>query len=217
MKKLFILSLIAAAAFASCKKKENTISEVHTYSTPLITVSGAQYYSINVGGALPTISATAYDTFYNENCPVIMDASQLDNSTPGLYAVTLSAKNKYGMKTSTSVYVAVTDVASSLDITGWYQRNGTPGRSAHITKVANGMFMTDNVGGVDTTDPATGARIAAVFAVTSTASIDFGTQETAGGVLSASDETLSLSTPYTVAYAISLSGFGTQVRTFVKQ
>jgi len=217
MKKLFILSLIAAVGFTSCKKKENTVSELHTYSTPLITIAGDQYYSINTGGTLPTISATAYDTFYDETCPVIMDASSLDNSTPGLYAVTLSAKNKYGMKATKSVYVAVTDVASSIDLTGWYQRNATPGRSAHITKLANGMFMTTNVGGVDTTDATTGVPVTAVFAVTSLTTIDFGTQETDAGTLTASQETLSLTVPYTIAYSINLSGFGTQVRTFVKQ
>lgn len=217
MKKIFLLAILAGVAFAGCKKKESTVSVVYTYSAPIITIAGAQYYSIPVGGALPTISATAYDTFYLESYPVILDQSKLDNLTPGLYTVLATAKNRYGMTGTKSVYVAVTGVSDTLDVSGWYIRNATPGRAAHITKLATGMFMTDNVGGVDTSDATTGAKISAVFVATSLTDIDFGSQVTTGGPLTASSESLSLTPPVTISYAINLSGFGTAVRTFIKQ
>ncbi len=222
MKKLLILSVLAVVAFAACKKKDAPVSSLYTYSTPTITVSGAQYYSIPVGGALPNITATAYDSFYHESYAVIVDQSKLDNTKPGLYAATASSRNKYGMQGTKSVFVAVTDVSDAIDISGTYIRNATPGRIAHVTKLATGMFMTDNVGGVDVTDPTTGASISAVFAVTSLTTIDFGSQVTSSGaVLTASDAsvpTLNLAPPVTYSYSINLDGFSnSSVRTFVKQ
>lgn len=219
MKKLLILSVFAIAGFSACKKKETAVSSLYTYSTPTITVIGAQYYSIPVGGALPAINASAYDSFYHEAYPVLIDQSTLDNTTPGLYAVTATSRNKYGMQGTKSVYIAVTDVAESLDISGTYVRNAAPGRVAHVSKLATGLFMTDNVGGVDVTDPSTGASIAAVFAVTSPTEIDFGHQvASSGAALSATDATLDLTPPVTFSYILKLDGFSaTAVRTFVKQ
>jgi len=218
MKKIFLLAVVAGIAFAGCKKKMTNVSEAHHVSYPTILISSDLYYSIPVGGTLPTITATAYDSFYNEVDPVVIDQSTLDNSTPGMYAVTLSSKNKYGMTAYASVYVGVTDVSSALDLTGSYIRLANPGRVAHVSKLGTGLFLTDNVGGVDVTDPTTGAQISAVFVVTSDTTLDFGTQLTSGGTLSASSQTLSLAPgDTTLNYALSLSGFGTQVRSFVKQ
>ena len=221
MKKIIILSLLLAVGFTSCKKNYGDPSVTVTVSYPTITMTGAQYYSIAVNGPLPSIAATAYDSFYNENCAVILDLSTLDNTTPGLYAVTASAANKYGFVGYKTVYVGVTNEPASLDISGVYIRNATPGRVANVTKLATGMFMTDNVGGVDITVPSTGASVPAVFVVTSDSTIDFGSQLTNAGTLTASSESLLLvaggGTGTTLAYALSLSGFGTQVRTFIKQ
>ena len=210
-----------AVGFASCKKTPNDPSITVTVSYPTITVSGAQYYSIPVNGTLPSISATAYDSFYNESCAVVLDLSTLDATTPGLYAVTASAANKYGFVGYKTVYVGVTNEPASLDISGTYIRLATAGRVANVTKVATGMFQTDNVGGVDITNPGTGASVTAVFVVTSDTTIDFGSQLTSAGTLTANSETLTLvaggGSGTTLAYALSLSGFGTQVRTFIKQ
>ncbi len=221
MKKIIIFSLLMSVGFASCKKDPGNPSLTVTVSYPTITLTGAQYYSIAVGGNLPSIAATAYDSFYRESDAVVMDLSSLDASTPGLYAVTASATNKYGFVGNKTVYVGVTNEPSTFDISGTYIRLATAGCVAHVTKVATGMFLTDNVGGVDITVPSTGAAVPAVFVVTSDSTIDFGTQLTNAGTLSASSESLTLvaggGTGTTLAYAISLSGFGTSVRTFVKQ
>ena len=216
MKKIIIFSLLLLVAAASCKKNPGDPSNAYAVSYPTITLTGAQYYSIAVNGALPTITATAYDSIYHEVCTVLLDLSTLDNTTPGLYAVTASAKNKYGMVSNKTVYVGVTSEPSTLDISGTYLRLATATRVANITKVATGMFQTDNVGGVDIVTQA-GSVVSAVFVVTSDTTIDFGSQLTSAGTLTASSETLSLATPVTLNYAINLSGFGTSVRTFVKQ
>ena len=216
MKRILILSVLLVVFAASCKKDQGDPSTTHTVSYPTITLTGAQYYSIAVNGALPTITATAYDTFYSEVCPVLLDLSTLDNTTPGLYAVTASSKNKYGMTSYKTVYVGVTNEPSTLDISGVYWRLATSTCVANISKVATGMFLTDNVGGVEIGTQA-GSVVSAVFVVTSDTTLDFGSQLTSAGTLTASSETLSLPPPTTLNYALNLSGFGTSVSTFVKQ
>ena len=228
MKKILIFSLLVSVLASSCKKDPGDPSITVTAYTTVITVSGDQYYSIPVGGNLPSVTATAYDTFYDAGrhhpLAVVQDASSLDNTTPGLYTITLSASNQYGFVTHKSVYVAVTNESAALDISGTYIRTvspANPNRVAHITKLATGMFMTDNVGGVDVTDPTTGAKVSAVFVAIDDATIDFGSQLTDAGPLTASSTSMSLvgtgAAGTTVAYALNLSGFGTSVRTFVKQ
>ena len=218
MKKLILLSVFGTLAIFSCKKKANDPSTLVTPSFPTITLTGSQFYSIQVGGTLPSISATAYDSFYNETDNVLIDQSTLDNTTPGLYQVSLSATNKYGFIGYNAVYIGVTSASASLNLAGSYIRLATPGRVAHVTKLGTGLFMTDNVGGVDITDPTTGAAIPAVFVVTSDSTIDFGSQMTAAGTLTASQQGLTLVPgDTTLSYALALTGFGTQLRTFVKQ
>lgn len=217
MKKILFCVAALTLMVTSCKKKTSDPSITVTVSYPTIIATGNPYYSINIGDPLPSISATAYDSFYNEVCTVVTDASTLDNTTPGLYAVSLSAKNKYGFISYSSVFVAVTNVSDLLNLSGAYQRLATPTRTAYVTKLARGIFMTSNVGGVDTVSQAT-SIVPAVFAVTSDTTIDFGSQLTSAGTLTASQESLTL-TPgdTTLNYALSLSGFGTSLRTFVKQ
>ena len=214
MKKILILSVLSALVFVGCKKKDKISSQTVTASFPTVTISGSPYYSIPVGGALPTITATAYDSFYQENDATLIDLSTLNNNVPGLYAVTVSAKNRYGFIGYASAYIAVTNIPSTLDLSGFYLRGANP---AFVTKLATGLFMTSNVGGDDTATQASSV-IPAVFAVTSDSTIDFGSQLTSAGTLTASQETLSLAVgDTTLNYALSLTGFGTQVRTFVKQ
>jgi hypothetical protein len=214
MKKIILLSLLSVALFIGCKKKDKVGSMVVTASFPTVSITGSQYYSIPVGGTFPTINATAYDSFYKQSYATVIDQSTVNNNVPGLYAVSVSAKNQYGYVGYTTVFVAVTNVSDSLNLAGFYLRGANP---AFVTKLARGLFMTSNVGGDDTATQASSV-IPAVFAVTSDSTIDFGSQLTSAGTLTASQETLSLAVgDTTLNYAVNLTGFGTQVRTFVKQ
>lgn len=211
MKKILISILIPAVAFTACKKKENQISQVVTPSIPTVTLTGASIYDIPVGGTLPTISATAYDSFYKVSLPVTIDNSTLDNTTPGLYVVQVTAKNKYGYIGSSPVLIAVTN-PNTVDISGTYQR--TTGFVSHVSKVDNGLFLIDNVGGTSA------LPVAAYFVVTSDTTLDFSTgQPTSDGPLSATNEMLSMSPgDTTISWQLNASGFSaTAVRTFVKQ
>ena len=215
MKKLIVLSIFAGLAIAGCKKNDAVpTTGVFTVSYPTITVVGNPYYSIKVNDPLPTITATAYDSFYQVSTPVILNTSSLDNTKPGLYTVDMTSKNKYGMTSYASVFVAVTNVSDSLDISGSYLRGTNP---ATVTKLARGMFLTSNVGGDNLVTQASSV-IPAVFAVTSDSTLDFGTQLTSAGTLTVNSATLSLiPADTTMSYSVILTGFGTQIRTFVKQ
>jgi len=217
MRKLLILSVFAALSITACKKKDAPVSTLYTYSTPTIIISGDQYYSIPVGGALPTITASAYDSFYLESAPVIMDQSTLDNTTPGLYVVTATSRNKYGMQSTKSVYVAVTDIPATVDVSGTYNRTSN-GVEVHVTKLANGLYLTDNVGGVDPSVPENAQFIIpAYFVQTSATEIVLPAQPTSAGTLSGTSAAIDMTTPVTYQYAIENASFGKAVRTFVKQ
>ena len=219
MRKLLILSVLAVIAFAACKKKETPVSTLYTYSPPVITIAGAQYYSIPVGGVLPNIAATAYDTFYHESYQVLLDQSTLDNTTPGLYVVTASARNKYGMLGTKSVYVAVTDIDPTIDLTGKYVRTSN-NDTVNVTKLATGLYRTDNVGGVDSVANPNNAPavLPAFFVQTSLADIILPVQPSAQGTLQGSTGTINMAPPVTFSYIIVSPStvFGQSLRTFVK-
>ncbi|MES2701001.1 MAG: hypothetical protein V4649_00085 [Bacteroidota bacterium] len=228
MKRVLIFSALVAIAFASCKKKVSQVSTIVTASYPTITISTPQFISIPVGGALPdanAIVATAYDSFYHESLGVVVDASKLSNLNAGLYTVTISAKNKYGYIGYENVYVAVTDVHDTVDVSGLYYRDEDPKRPAFVTKVARGLFHTTNLGGVDTTgQPAT--ILHGYFAVLDNTTIDLGMQSIPGSTFTAANvitgtygalDLVSIPKSYSYAFSDQMGLFGTGIRSFYKQ
>jgi len=212
MKKI-ILIVSCIALIVSCRKRDDNYSTVEVYSTPTITLSGQQYYSINIGDPAPVITATAYDSFYNEFCEVSYDASGIDNTTPGIYSVPMTARNHFKMEGRASVVVAVTNIADSIDLSGEYLRAATGG-TANVTKVARGLYETDNVGGN------AGASTHAFFLQLTPDSMIVPTQPTTDGILEfptanfVFDENGVL-TSYT--YTINNPGYGKAARTFTRQ
>ncbi len=214
MRKYLVIPFLAVLAFTACKKKTNTVSTLVTYSTPTIIVTGDQYYSIKVGGSLPSIAATAYDSFYKESYPVVIDQSTLDNSTPGLYIVNISSKNKYGMKNTVGVYVAVTNISSAIDLSGEYKRLSNS-QSVYLTKLANGLYQTNNVGGVI---PPSTAIVPAYLVQVDDTTMSFPPQSTSQGTISGVDPQVSMViADTTISYNISGGPFSSVRRVFGKQ
>ena len=216
MKKFLFIPLLALLAVTSCKKNDNTVSTLVTYSTPTVVVTGGQYYySIPVGGSLPNIQATAYDTFYKQSYVPVIDQSTLDNSTPGLYIVYITAKNIYGMVGSTAVYVAVTNVSSSINLSGMYARTSN-NDTVHVTKLATGLYRTDNVGGVLSNNPT--FILPAFFVQTSNNMISLPLQQTSQGTLYGTSDSLNMTVADTFYQYIITgnSNFGGSLRVFQK-
>lgn len=209
-----LLSLTAVAMFAttSCRKLPDNVSTVEKASYPTITILGSQFYSIPVDGALPAIAATAYDSTIMESYPVTLDASGIDVSTPGLYVVGIQAKNKFGYIGSKNVAVAVTNIDAAWNLSGEYRRTAN-NALVNLTKVANGLYEVDNVGGAPT------FPVVGYFIQINDSTIDFPMQPTdLAGQVDCVDETLTISgvdTSY--GWKVVNPNFGPAFRTFVKQ
>ncbi len=219
MRKILMLSFVAALAIVGCKKQEATISRVVTVSYPTITIKGQQFYSFPVGGGpLPsanTIQATAYDSFYKQSLTPVVDASRLTNVAPGLYIATVSARNSYGFTGYGYVYVAITNITDSMNLGGKYVRTAN-NDTVNITKLSRGLYRTDNVGGVLKSNPA--FIIPGYFVQTTDTTLDMPLQPSAQGNFSGGSGAIDL-TPgdTTIMYSIQNNGnFGTQIRTFKK-
>jgi len=214
MKKLFIVSAIAAVAFGACKKTDGPVSTLHNYSKPTIKMAAGDYYSIPVGGMLPEIKATAYDSFYNEECTVVYDQTKLDNLVPGIYPVVATSKNKYGMAANRTLWVAVTNITDSINLGGSYARAATSD-TVQVTKLARGFYRTSDVGANGASD--TTHVISAYFIQTTPVELLMPAQSTKFGTLSATDGTINtVASDTTFEYSIQNNFFTNETRVFKK-
>lgn len=206
------IALLLITTLVACKRNIYPVSEIIVASYPTITISGSQFYSIPVGGALPTVTATAYDSTLNESYPASLDASGLDNTTPGLYFVPIKATNRFGYISSKNVYIAVTDIPAAWDLSGLYQRTAN-GADVNLTEVANGIYEVDNVGG------APSLPVVGYFVQIDDSTITFPMQPTDNvGDVDCINEKLMVSPPDTsYSWNVVNPFFGTANRTFVKQ
>lgn len=203
---VFGLCLIGASA---CKKNDD-VSQVVTVSYPTITLTGDRFYSIRPGEAAPTIGATAYDSTLREAVQTNYDPAGVDNATPGLYVLPITAKNKNGYETTEAVYIAVTSVPDDYDLSGAYLRAATQA-TVNVTKVKRGIYETDDVGG------APSLPVTAYFAQIDDSVLSLPEQPTEVGTLSATDAFVRRSgTDTLIQWKVVNGSFGTALRTFVK-
>jgi hypothetical protein len=228
MKKILIAASLAVMAISACKKDPETISTVQTVSRPTISFSGGQFYSINTGGALPTVQASSYDSTLRESYPVtIVGTESLDNTTPGLYIVSATAKNKFGFITNENVYIAVTNIPASVNISGKYRRvDVATGGISNVTQLARGLYQLDNLGGVDRA-VRPDLLFPVLFVQSNDSTLLIPRQATAVGTVAVRDSllrpdraifrTLPSDTNYKYAITSPSSVFGGALRTFRKQ
>lgn len=195
----------------SCKKQEIVSQEV-TVSYPVITLKGDKYISIPVGGSYTDAGASVFDDVNGSTTDLMADYSSLDVNTPGLYYMAYRAKNTNGYKSFAARYIAVTDYPDTVDIQGVYQRTSN-GVTVNLTRVAKGLYMTDDMGGAAIND-------VAYFTLISDTEMDLGPQlsETLGSEIAGSDESIIINDADDVTYSYKLdaAGYGTAQRTFVK-
>lgn len=210
MKKLIIFSIMAVS-MAACRDRDNTVSTVYPVSYPAISFTGSKFVSIPVGGTVPEISATAFDTFLNESCTVVQGPSTVDVNTPGLYFQEFVSKNSRGFRSTSIAYVAVTNVDEAQDLSGSYlceARGGT----ANVRELANGLYETDNVGGNPT------GPVAVYFVQLDDTTLLFPTQPTDAGEMGFSDVSLINEPDYKAyEYKVINPGYGTGPRLFERQ
>jgi hypothetical protein len=217
MKKIIIASLALAtiAGLNACKKTNKVVSTVETASIPTITLSGDQFYSIPINGALPTISATAYDSVRKEVCVTKVEAGTLDNKTPGLYPVAIRATNSLGMYSKQNVFVAVTDVPAAFDLSGNYRRTAGAMGIAEVSKVKTGLYYSSNIFGATAASSIAGFY----FLHVNDSTIIIPVQETDFGSMEVSDVTFKMVPGGDTLYKYALQTLTTNsvIRTFIKE
>jgi hypothetical protein len=220
MKKLVILFSVVAVAFTACENDNapnpevTTSSKVVTVSYPTITLNGNEFVHIPVGGTFVDSGATLIDDVTGAVSQITATSSELDNTTPGLYAVLYEAKNANGFLTTATRTVLVLDYTppATLDpnfnIEGYYLRAAT-GVLCHIVRMDNGLYINDHIGG--------STPVPGYFVMPDTVSFDIPPQVTSGLQLSGNSEVFNPGPPITLQYKLAASGFGTGNRIFVKQ
>ena len=150
MKKNILLLVMTIIIVSSCKKDNVVvtadrvgISKVTYY--PVLTLNNGSVSSVVVGSAFNDPGATA--TAGSSSVPVTA-TSNVDVNNVGLYTVTYTATNTDGFSASATRTVVVIPQAETpgVDISGEYMTTGgTP--NATVTKVAPGVYYTDNCWG----------------------------------------------------------------------
>jgi hypothetical protein len=220
MKKSILILSVLLTGMAACKRDDDDISQLQTLSRPTISFPQGRYFSINTNGTVPNITASAYDSVIGESYNAeVVGRESIDVTTPGLYVINATSKNKYGFSSSANIFVAVTNVNPAINLSGTYKRAGTGG-IAQVTEVANGLYITNNVGGVvAATNPSLIFDVA--FAHLNDTTIQISAQSTGVGILESADEFLRMAPgDTTFGYRLSRGGtaFGTTaLRTFKKQ
>lgn len=215
MKKIMMLGFGLMLTAVSCKKEYDKVSKEVEISYPTVTVKGAKFVTLNVGGTFVDEGATVIDDITGGQSTVMGEnVSDLNTSRPGLYSVTYSAANANGYVSTAARYVAVTNYPDDVNLSGRYQRQAAApnNRFVTLTRMSRALYRTSDIGGAGLGD--TG-----YFAVLDTNKIDFGRQwsETLGTYISGSNSFLRIrpgDTSY--AYALAAAGYGTAQRIFRK-
>ena len=219
MKKILLITLVAAFVLSSCKEESLGVSFVVTY--PIMTLTGDEALTIPLGG-----------TYVEKGCVVkegTTDLSSLvkisgtvNSAVAGVYTINYTYKNAGKIYpqdsltlTATRFVGVITPAASAMDISGQYQRNAGALGVATIAKTAYpGLYINDNPGGIAMTGSnqiffymfQTDATVLKV-PVQNTA---IGTMSCTGGVYDATG-----AKPL-YKWVVVNSGYGTAVRTFIK-
>jgi hypothetical protein len=217
MKKRYAFILIAfVSIISSCSKDKiiNTpdrvgISKVTYY--PIITLTGNTIIAIANGTTFtdPGVKATAGSS----DVPVTTSGT-VDANTDGVYTLTYSATNSDGFSSTAvrkvAVYTTAADAAAN-DLSGNYARTSN-GSVATWTKIAPGVYTVFNPGG------AIGTNLTVVAINPSGFNISIPDQLASdGSPTSSTNESYTNSNPATYSWKIVNPGYGTALRTFIKQ
>jgi len=217
MKKILLLTLFAAFIFSSCKEDSMGISYTVTY--PTMNLVGDVALTIPVGG-----------TYVEKGCVVKEGETDLSNlvkvsgtvnpAVSGVYTITYSYKNAGKIYPKDSLFLKVrryvgviAPAAAAMDISGNYMRNAGVFGVATVAKTSYaGLYVNNNPGGAAVDNLFvymfhTNATVVSVPSQDSPA----GEFACTGGVYDASG-----ASPLFKWVCVN-SGYGTSVRTFIKQ
>ena len=215
--KFFLIPFALLILVTACNKEDDfayppgTVGASKITNYPLLTLLGSEVVCLPKGSSYsePGVNATEAGN------PISYTVSgTVDTNTPGVYTLTYSAVNKDGFSASVRRSVAVysTDPsAAANDLSGEYVRAAT-GATCSWTKLAPGVYAVLNPGG------AVGATLKVILFNQTGFAIHIPTQISSdGNTTSSSSESYINSNPATYSLKILNPGYGTGLRTFVKQ
>lgn len=214
----YIVGISLCWSLYGCAKEEDIISTDtqigHSRLTffPILTLKGSKYIALPMGGTYAEPGSEAKEG----STPITPTISgTVKTTTPGVYTLTYTATNKDGFSVSSTRTVAVysTDAtAAANDLSGSYLRAAT-GVNAIWTKLAPGVYLINNPGGAAS---GTGLNVIAFNPTGFTVNIPSQISSD-GNTSSSSNFTYTNGTPPSYSLVFINPGYGTGVRTFVKQ
>lgn len=209
--KIILMVFFLASLTYSCKKESKDISSVTTY--PEIELTGDRFMTIAAGSTYSEPGATAT---IGGSAVALTTEGAVDANTPGVYILTYSAKNAEGYAASKQRWVGVIKADATGDYSGVYER--TNGVVVNVTKIKNGLFVTDNVGGVDPIGSPSFTYDVRIFNTKDSTFVIPPQPSAVGGEVYCSGVIHSPSTGLgQYKYVVIGPGYGTSVRTFNKQ
>jgi hypothetical protein len=221
--KPILFLFLALVAISACNKKDNfdypagTVGSSTIVYFPAIAIKGSRIIAVTQGSTFTDPGATAT---LNGAAVTYTTTPTVNTATPGIYTLTYTATNTQGytatdwrMVVVAPTSVASDPVASKNDFSGTYLRAAT-GVTSTWTKLATGVYTVENAGGA-----ATGAGLLVVATNYTGNVISIPTQNDPyyGGTVSSTGAVYTKSTPAQYSWVFNASGYGTGVRTFVKQ
>ena len=214
--KSIILSLIVIAAMSACNKSADFnypagtvgISKVIFY--PSVTINSSRLIIINQGDTYTDPGVTAI--LNNASTPFTTTGS-VNTATAGVYKLLYTASNPQGYTASDWRTVVVIDNSvASNDFSGTYLRAAT-GVTSTWTKSAKGVYTVENAGGA-----AVGAGLTLIAVNYTGAKMSIPHQISGDyGEVSSASETYTNTAPIKYSWIFNAGGYGTSLRTFVKQ
>jgi hypothetical protein len=201
--------IVLISGLWSCEPNLETegISRVTYY--PTILLKGERWNQIPVGGTFtdPGVTALEGDT------PLTTTVTgSVDTNVPGVYTIQYDAVNRDGYSASEYRYVGVVAPSvGSVDISGSYQRNAGARGISTVTRISGNLYYANNVGGVAVPDPSLGVY----FYHFDTGKIGVPFQRTPGNAFACINASIIEGVSY--SWVVINSGYGTALRTFVKQ
>jgi len=214
--KTLINTALVISILVACNKTDFTYPE-GTVAGSKITYyadfkfSGDRYVLVKKGGAYTEAGVTATEN--GADIPVTITGT-VDTQTPGVYTLVYAAVNKDGFAAhlirTVIVYETAADAAAH-DLSGNYARTSN-GSVATWTKIAPGVYKVFNPGGA----PGTNLTVIAFNPEGFTIFIpeQVSSDET---ITSSTNETYTNSNPPQYSWKIVNPGYGSSLRTFIKQ
>lgn len=176
---------------------------------PTIELKGNQWNTLAQGAAWTDPGVTAKEGTSELKATT---SGVVNTAVPGVYTIKYTAVNKDGYSTSEYRYVGVISPSvAGVDMSGSYKRNAGALGVSNVTKVADNFFYANNVGGVATPDPSLGVY----FFLYDTGKLGVPFQKTPGNSFECTNATVKLGVSY--SWVVINGGYGTALRTFVKQ